>query len=142
VTAHETARGAGGGTHPLEREARELMTPGVVTIVEDATLRQVHRALLAHRVHALLVMGRHGGRPLGWVTARGLLAWLDKDESLACAREAVTEQPTAVEPSASGRDALIALAQPGVSHVLVQRTPETMPEGVISDVDLVPAVID
>lgn len=141
LTAHQTARGAGASAHPLEREARELMTPGVVTIVEDATLAQVYRALQAHGVHALLVVGRHGGRPLGWVTARGQLAWLDKDASLACARDAVTESPTAIEPGASGREALTALSQPGITHLLVQRSPDTLPEGVISDVDLVPVVL-
>ena len=138
----DAARAGGRATHPLDREARDLMTPGVVTIVEDTTLRQVYRALRAHDVHALLVVSRHGGRSLGWVTARGILAWLDKDASLACARDAVTEAPTAIAPSASGREALAALAQPGVSHLLVQRAAEAMPEGVISDVDLVPAVLD
>ena len=142
LTAHQTARGGGASTHPLDREARDLMTPGVVTIVEDATLRQVYGALRAHDVHAMLVVSQHGGRPLGWVTARGILAWLDKDASLACARDAVTEAPTAIGPSASGREALAALAQPGVSHLLVQRAAEAMPEGVISDVDLIPAVFD
>jgi CBS domain-containing protein len=121
----------------LEREVRELMTPGVVTIVEDATLGQVYRALRAHRVHALLVVGRQGGRPLGWVTARGLLAWLDRDETVACARDAVTEPAASIEPSASVREALVELLQPGATHLLVQRSPDVMPEGVIADIDLV-----
>jgi CBS domain-containing protein len=118
-------------------EARDLMTPGVISIVEDASLAQVHRALAAHRVHALLVVGRRSGRPLGWVTASGLLAWLDGDPALACASDAITEPATAIEPSASGREALTALGQPRVSRLLVQRHVEALPEGVISELDLI-----
>jgi len=75
------------------------MTPGVVTIVEDASVKQARRALKAHAVHAVLVVGRDQGRPLGWVTARGLLSWVDRDESLAHARDAITEPPANIEPS-------------------------------------------
>lgn len=139
TVTRETARATGHAQHPLEREARELMTPGVVTIVEDSSLGQVYRALQAHRVHALLVLGCKGGHPLGWVTSRGLLAWLEKDESMAFARDAITQPPLAVDPSALGREALTVLSQPGISHVLVQRSPDVMPEGVISDFDLIPA---
>src|SRR5437773_966855 len=35
---------------PMDYEVRQLMTPGVVTIVEDASLVQVYRALVTHRV--------------------------------------------------------------------------------------------
>jgi CBS domain-containing protein len=121
----------------LSMEARELMTPGVISIVEDATLSQVRRALAAHHVHALLVLGRQSGRPLGWVTARGLLAWLEGDPSLACARDAITEPAVTIGPSATGREALAALGQPRVGRLLVQRHAKSMPEGVISELDLV-----
>lgn len=119
-----------------EREVREVMTPGVVTIVEDASVRQARRAICAHGVHGVLVVGRSEGRPLGWVTARGLLAWIGRDESMAAAREAVSEQPAAIEPSARIAEAVRALSQPGVSHLLVQRREGVLAEGVVSDVDL------
>ena len=128
---------AGFAHSTLDMEARELMTPGVISIAEDASLTQVHRALAAHRVHALLVLGTSSGRPLGWVSARGLLAWLEGDPSLACARDAITEPVTAIEPGASGRKALTALGRPRVTHLLVQRHVEALPEGVISELDLI-----
>ena len=90
------------GDH-LERPVRELMSAGVLVVSEDASMRHVYRAMNSHRVHALLVVGRSGGRPLGWITARGLLAWLDADDSVACARDAITEQPQTVDPSAPAR---------------------------------------
>lgn len=127
-------------THPgnaLDREVRTLMTPGVVSMAEDASLTQVLRALAAHRVHALLVMGQESDRPLGWVTATGLLAWLDADPAMACARDAITEPTIGIEPGSTGREALVALARPDVSHLLVQRTPGSLPEGVLSASDLI-----
>jgi CBS domain-containing protein len=120
----------------LDREVREIMTPGVLTIVEDATVRQARRAIRAHRVHGVLVVGRSQGRPLGWVTARGLLDWITKDESLAAAREAITEAPAVIEPSAHVHEAIRALSHAGVSHLLVQRRHDVLPEGVVSHLDL------
>ena len=121
----------------LETPVRDLMTPGVVTIPEDASLRHVYRAMISHSVRAVLVVGRTEGRPLGWITARGLLGWIGKDESLASAREAITERATSIDPSATAREAVVALLQAGISHVLVRRSDDSMPEGVLSDLDLV-----
>jgi CBS domain-containing protein len=134
--SHEGTSPLASGDH-LDTPARELMTPGVVTIPEGASLRHVYRAMTAHGVHAVLVVGSHEGVALGWVTARGLLAWVGKDESLASARDAVTERPTWVDPSATAREALMAVTQAGVSHLLVRRSDDSAPEGVISELDLV-----
>ena len=64
-----------GGDH-LDTPVRELMSPGVLSLVEDASLRHVLAAMRRHRVHAVAVCGRESGTPLGWVTTRGLLAWI------------------------------------------------------------------
>jgi CBS domain-containing protein len=127
---------AASGDH-LEAQVRELMTPGVVTIAEDTSLDHVYRAMVAHSVHALLVVGRTEGRPIGWVTARGLLGWVGQDRSLASAREAITERPLTIEPSATAREALMTLSQAGTSHLLVCRREDASPEGVVSDLDLI-----
>jgi CBS domain-containing protein len=126
-----------GAPVPLDREVREVMTPGVVSIVEDASVKQARRAMQAHGVHAVLVVGCERGRPLGWITARGLLNWVDREESLAHARDAITEAPATIEPSASVQEAVRAILQPGVSHLLVQHHPDRLPEGVISERDLI-----
>lgn len=54
-----------------EIEVSEVMRPGVVTVAEDASVLQARRALQAHGVHAVLVVERSHGRPLGFITARG-----------------------------------------------------------------------
>jgi CBS domain-containing protein len=113
------------------------MTPGVLTIAEDASLRHVYRAMVAHSVHAVLVVGRSEGHPLGWITARGLLDWIGGDQLLVCARDAITERAVSIEPGATARDALVALSQAGTSHLLVSGRSDAMPEGVVSALDVV-----
>src|SRR3954469_6824020 len=85
----------------LDLPVRDLMRPGVIVLCEHASVAQAQRAVLAHGVHAILVVEDRTGRPLGWITSRGLLAWAERDIALACAREAITEPPVAIEPSAS-----------------------------------------
>jgi CBS domain-containing protein len=121
----------------LQTVVRDIMTPGVLTISEDASLQHVYRAMVAHSVHAILVVGRTEGVPLGWVTARGLLGRLESDDTLMSARDAITEKATVIEPGATVREAVIALSQPGITHVLVCRHPKGTPEGVVSDLDVV-----
>jgi CBS domain-containing protein len=120
----------------LQREVSDFMTPGCVSISEDATVEQAAAALAAHRVHAVLVVGAANGTPLGWVTARGLLGWVGRDCSHAASRDAITEQVTAIQPQASVRSALYALSLPGTTRLLVRRKPHHSPDGVITDFDL------
>jgi CBS domain-containing protein len=120
----------------LETPVRDLMTPGVVTISEDAALIHTYRVMIVHRVQAVLVVGRAQAKPLGWVTARGLLGWLEREGELASARDAITQRPVTIEPSATAQEALVALSQPNVSHLLVCSRPELSPEGVVTALDL------
>jgi CBS domain-containing protein len=124
-----------GGDH-LNTPVRDLMSPGVLSLVEDASLVHVLRAMRRHRVHAVVVSGRRTGVPLGWVTTRGLLAWIDRDQSLAVARDAITEPAVTIEPGATVREAVAKIARERVGRLLVSHTPEAMPEGVIAELDL------
>jgi CBS domain containing-hemolysin-like protein len=90
-----------------------------------------------HRVNAVLVTSRDG-EPLGWVTSRGLLSWLQSsDLGLAHARQAISEPALTINSSATARDALAALAQSTCTHLLVTRSPDGGVEGVLSALDLV-----
>jgi CBS domain-containing protein len=115
------------------------MRPGVVTISEDAPLLHAKRAMVRHGIHAVLVVGRESGRPLGWVSDHGLLKWLERDLATLPAAHAITEPPRFIDPSAPARSALDALAQQGVGHLLVGDTGRP-PQGVISPLDLVDLV--
>lgn len=130
---------------PLARErlatpVREFMRPGVITIPEHASLLEAKRAMVRHGVHAILVVGATGGRPLGWVSAGGLLPWLERDVSAIQASHAITEPAHYIQPGDTAEDALEALAQPGVTHLLVGPMPGEAPHGVVAPIDLVDLV--
>lgn len=124
------------GDELLEGEVSDFMTPGCVCISEDATVAEAADALAAHHVHAVLVVGAANGTPLGWVTARGLLGWLGRDRRLHSARDAITEQVTAIQPHAPVRAAVYALGLGGTTRLLVRTKPHQSPVGVITDFDL------
>jgi CBS domain-containing protein len=123
----------------LDEAVSRFMRPGVVIVVEDTTLQEAERAMISHGVHSVLVVGREHADPIGWVTARGLLAHLESDPTLPCAR-AVTEPVTYVAPSATAKQAAQLLSQADVTHLLVSRVPGQTPVGVVSDFDLVALV--
>lgn len=131
-------RGTGEGGF-LDAEVRDAMTPGVMMISETASLRATYRALVGHRVHSVLVIGSFSGTALGWVTARGLLNWMTQDDTMHCACDAITHPPATIQPSATLRESLTALAQPGISQLLVAERPGVTPEGVLSDLDVIAA---
>jgi CBS domain-containing protein len=139
TTIPPTAEGSPGDhtDRRLETPVREIMRPGVIAVSEDTSLRQAERAMVRHGVHAILLLDRQNGRPLGWVTARGVLPWMTEELALVPASKGVTETPTYIEPAATAREALRALSEAGVSHLLVSRLPGELPQGVVSDVDLV-----
>ena len=128
---------AGASTARLDREVREVMTPGVVSIPSDASINHVYGAIAAHEVHAILVVDRKSSVPLGWVTAGGLLHWALHGTHHHTVGQAICEPVHTVSPSDTVRDAAEILLRPGVSHVLVSHHGDSAPEGVISDVDVV-----
>ena len=122
-------------TRWLQTPVRAFMRPGVVTVAEDASLHQVQRAMVAHGVHAVLITAVGG--PLGWVTAAGLLPWLTKEPALYPARTAISETVAYIPPGASAREALQALSDADVSHLVVSPRTAASPQGVVSEIDLV-----
>jgi len=80
--------------------------------------------------------GRRTGAPLGWATTRGLLAWIDRDHSLATALDAITEPAITIEPSATVREAVALIGREHVDRLLVSHTAHAMPEGVVAELDL------
>jgi CBS domain-containing protein len=72
------------------------------------------------------VARRSGGSRLGKVGCDPGLAAVD----------AIDEQPRSIEPDATLRAAIYALALPGVTRLLVRPRGEAVPAGVITDYDL------
>jgi CBS domain-containing protein len=124
----------------LSTPVRDFMRPGVITIAEHASLLDAKRAMTRHGVHAVLVVGEADGRPLGWVTDSGLLPWLERDLGAIQASHAITEPAHYIEPASTAHDAVEALAEPGVSHLLVCPVAGGTPHGVVAPLDLVELV--
>jgi CBS domain-containing protein len=124
----------------LATRVSDIMRPGVITISEKAPVLHAKRAMVRHGVHAVLVVGTTSGQPLGWVSADGLLSWLERDLSALRAADAITEPPTFIEPDSVARAALELLERPGVSRLLVRTGREGIAEGVVSPMDLIELV--
>jgi len=112
------------------------MRPGVIAIADDASVQDAQRARVAHGVHSVLVLDHGAGEAHGWITTRGLLAWAEREAGLACARDAVSEPAITIDPSASVRSAPDMLERAGPSRLAVARHRSGLPEGVVSDSDL------
>jgi CBS domain-containing protein len=137
IPATARAQGDDVADRRLHTPVREFMRPGVIAVSEDASLGQAERAMVRHGVHAILLLGGTSGRPVGWVTTRGILQWLNHDLGLVPARQGITESPVYIEPSATAQEAVAALSEPGVSHLLVARAPGETPQGVVADIDVI-----
>jgi CBS domain-containing protein len=130
---------------PAETQARlatpvwEVMRPGVITMAESASLLEAKRAMIRHGVHAILIVSDEDGRALGWVSAEGLLAWLQRDLAALPAAQGITEPARRIEPGASARDArdaLEALLNPAVSHLILSASAAEALHGLIGAMDL------
>ena len=114
----------------------DVMRPGVVSVSASTTFRAVGRVMRDHAVHGVLVVD-DDGEPLGWVTARGMLRHLDGDWRRLKAGEALSEPCVRVVPSQSISAAIATMLDADASHLAVTRPGSRMPDGVVSDIDLV-----
>jgi CBS domain-containing protein len=137
IRATSAAAADGMADRRLQTPVRDFMRPGVIAVSEDASLLQAERAMVRHGVHAILLLGRTDGRPIGWVTTRGVLRWLNDDLGLVPASKGVTESPTYIAPSAPAHEAVAALESTGAAHLLVARAPGETPQGVVADIDVI-----
>ncbi len=119
----------------LDEEVRSVMNAGAVTIGADSSVEQARRAMLAHSVHAILVVGP-GGRPLGWITAGGVLDHLRREAHLKRVGDAVDEPAVRIHPSEPASRAVELLAEHGVRRLYVARSDGDHPEGVVGEFDL------
>jgi signal-transduction protein with cAMP-binding, CBS, and nucleotidyltransferase domain len=89
-----------------------------------------------HRVHAIVVTAPGRG-PVGLVTSGGLLAWAGLDVGLVPVGTAITDPAVSVPPGAAVAEVVAILRESTCDHVLVARTPQDRPEGIVSTLDVV-----
>ena len=125
----------GSRVRPLDRVAEEVMTAGVVALPVTAPLEGAARAMAAHHVHGVLAVSSEG-RPCGWVTSDQVMHHLGDSHLVDWALDAIGEKFLTVRPSTPVREVMATLARSGVSRVAVQELHDTMPQGVITDLDI------
>lgn len=125
----------------LDTPLRELMTPGVITLPDSAALRAVFEAMRDHRIHAVLVVDRQSGAPRGWVTSRALLTHAATELGLVTAGHAVDEPVVTLDPAATAGEAVERMLASGASRIAVSHAHARLPEGVVSDLDLVALLV-
>ena len=118
------------------KSVSDVMRAGVLSVAESTSLRAVARVMHEHHVHGVLVVG-DDGELLGWVTARGLLARRDEDWRRAKAGATISEPCVRVAPSATVSSAIKTMVDAAATHLVVARPKSRMPDGVVSDIDLV-----
>lgn len=121
----------------LSLPVRDIMRYGVVSVPDHASLDGVFQAMADHRVHAVLVVERTSGRPLGWVKAEALLTWMNLEPESAQAHQAITEPAVTIAPDAPVREAIAALSRAQISHLLVCDEDACAGEGVVTPLDIV-----
>ena len=126
---------AGASGQVLDTMVRRVMSPGVVSLPADSTLRQACGAMARHGVHAVLVVDTDS-RPVGWFTSAGLVARRHQDLDVRPIGLELDEEITVVAPTATAEAAAALLERPGVTHLLVATSPHHAAEGIVTSHDL------
>ncbi|MBV9336145.1 MAG: CBS domain-containing protein [Solirubrobacterales bacterium] len=118
---------------------RDCMHHGMLTCGPDDPLRDVAALMANHRVHAVLISDRPGGRPLGVVHDLDVAAAVARGEEEASARTAAGGEPMTISSDAPVQDAARLMSEHRVSHLLVVEGASGYPAGVVSTLDVASA---
>ena len=118
---------------------RDCMHHGMLSCGPDDSLRDVAAVMANRRVHAVLISERPGGRPLGVVSDRDVIAAVSRGEDDATASAAAGREPVTVSGDAPVQEAARLMSEHGVSHLLVVQGASGYPAGVVSTLDIASA---
>src|ERR1019366_4700966 len=96
-------------------QTRETTVPAVGSTVEETPLVRLREAMSRYQVDAILVVGREDGRPLRWMTKRGLVGEAARDSS----RQAIGHVVSQFRGETSLEQLRELVREPDVSRVLV-----------------------
>ena len=112
------------------------MHHGVLRCGPDDSVTDVAAIMANHRVHAVLITDREGGRPLGVISDLDVVAAAAQGEDRRTAREAAGREPLTISSDAPVRDAARLMSDRAVSHLVVVDSASGYPAGVISTLDV------
>jgi CBS domain-containing protein len=116
---------------------RDVMSPGIIVVAGDTTVAACAAIMYERRTHAVLVVDDRSREPLGWVFHRDVLRHLRSDPLTTVAADVVSAEPAYIDPEATVDEAAERMVQENITHLLVGKSPDRIPEGVISSWDLV-----
>jgi CBS domain-containing protein len=115
---------------------RDCMHHGVLSCGPEDPLTDVAAIMANHRVHAVLITDRGGGRPLGVVSDLDVVAAAGRGAERLTAREAAGREPLTISSDAPVQDAARLMSDHGTSHLVVVDSASGYPAGVISTLDV------
>jgi CBS domain-containing protein len=121
---------------PSTVSVRDVMSPGVIAVPSDTTVRACAQTMCERRTHAVLVIDQRSREPLGWVTHLDVLQYLRSDPMTTLAGGVVSQGAAYVDADATVEEAAEQMIRDEVTHLLVG-SPTAIPEGVLSSWDLV-----
>jgi CBS domain-containing protein len=120
----------------------DAMRHGVITCPPDMPLRAVARMMATHHVHSVVITGREpdrsghlAERPWGVVSDLDLVRSADRVDDLMAGEIAPVDVPT-VRADTPLAEAARAMAEQGVTHLVVVTAMTGQPIGVISSLDI------
>lgn len=112
------------------------MHHGMLSCGPDDSLRKVAATMANHRVHAVLIIDRPGGRPLGVVSDEEVIAAIARGNENVVAGDAARGEPLTVSSDAPVQAAARLMSQHHVSHLVVVVGASGYPAGVVSTLDV------
>jgi CBS domain-containing protein len=116
----------------------DCMHAGILSCAPDAPLAEVASIMCEHRVHAVAVVDRDGGRPVAVVSDLDVVAAAASGAEASALQAAATE-PLVVSARESLHRAAQLMAEHGVAHLVVLDAAGGYPVGVLSTLDVAAA---
>jgi CBS domain-containing protein len=113
----------------------DCMHPGILSCAPDAPLGEVAGMMAKHRIHAVAITERSGGRPLSIASDLDVVAAAASGDEPTALQAACTE-PLTVSASESVERAAQLMTEHAVGHLVVVDAASGYPVGVISTLDV------
>jgi CBS domain-containing protein len=129
----------------MDARVAEVMHPGVVFCVPQASLRTVAQIMARRRMHAVVVsdldmpVWKHRW---GVITDLDLVRAFNADVQLVAAHEIATAEPATIGADDPLRDAARLMAERGETHLVVTEGDPPRAVGVLSALDLAAAMAE
>lgn len=114
---------------------QDVMHHGILSCSTDAPLAEVATVMAEHRVHAVVVTGVTGSRPVGVVSDLDVVAAASNGGEMTAGEVAATEPLVVAATERLDRAAQL-MSEHAVSHLVVLDAASGLPVGILSTLDI------